>query len=629
MPGRGNMRCELEGMIRPMSQAIDAVLAGTKGFAVALLAPLTARIGSRPRVAGDPSQVLGLCSGPSALAVVEFMGEGSLPTIQALVRDGRGLRIVAGVPVAHAGAEGTLRALGVEVARWDGKTDGVISAVERVVAGMGSAPARPAVAPAAAAHWPARPTAPLAASAPAAPRPAAPAPPSAAKPPAGASAARPAAAPSAGARLTAPAPAAARPVAPPAPAPAGAAARPGTPAAAATPLSATKPASPAPPAAHAGRAAPRPPPAPAAQPPIQGMPQPARPLEPRAPTLATSDPAPAAPVATAAAQSSRPPANFFADLDGDVSVDVGNLAALDSPAVDFHAAGVYVPPPSAAGVDWPAGLASPAQAEDALKRALQGSADPARPLHALATRTLESLSDLELGVLVGEPQPVDAAPIRKAAVLRLRVAEALASAPPQGSKVDSAALFAILGEIDGTLAEVAPLLGAAPGELAPALESIRNSLVREAIDFSEAGQRVATPDGPAAAPRPSPSGRAVAAKVLSIDGAQDTALEKAEDRRKGIAFIALAIVVLGAIGFHVWRHASQGEVRTPPTLPGAPSNTVASTGSGNVQLVVSKTGKFDPAELERFRAQEELRGNRVEEISPGVLKVTTADEPKK
>ena len=42
-----------------MGQAgIDAVLAGTKAFAVALLAPLTTRIGNRPRVAADPGQIL-------------------------------------------------------------------------------------------------------------------------------------------------------------------------------------------------------------------------------------------------------------------------------------------------------------------------------------------------------------------------------------------------------------------------------------------------------------------------------------------------------------------------------------------------------------------------------------------
>lgn len=592
-----------------MSQAIDAVLAGTKGFAVALLAPLTARIGNRPRVAGDPAQVLALCSGPSALAVVEFLGEGSIPTIQVLVRDGRGLRIVAGVPAAHASAESTLRALGVEIGRWDGKTDGVIAAVERVVATMGGAaapaPARPLAAPAPA-PAPTRPPAPATA------RPTAPPPSGAAGPPrAGAiPPGKPVTAAPGGSTRQVNAPSAARSAPAPVPAPAAAAPRPGP----VAPV-AVRPGSSAPPVAQARAAAPRSAPAVAAAVAI--------PLEPRA-----APPAPVPPVAAPAPQAA-PASHLFDDLDADVNVDVADLAA-PAPPVDFHAPGVYVPPPSAPAAAWPSGLATPEQAEDALTRALQERADLARPLQALALRTLGSLSDLERAVLKGKPQPLDPEPIRKAAVLRLRVAEALASAPPPGSPVDSAALSTILGEIDGLLAEVGPLLATAPVELAPALESIRNSLVREAIDFSEAGQRAATTGAPPVqvAARPPPTERAASAKVISVQTPQDAALDRVERRRKVVASVVLAVVALGAIGFHGWREMVRRDVRAPPTLPGAPSNSVASTGSGKVQLVISKTGSFDPAELERFRASEALRGNRVEEISPGVLKVT-ASEPKK
>jgi hypothetical protein len=581
-----------------MSQAIDAVLAGTKGFAVALLAPLTARIGNRPRVAGDPSQVLGLCGGPSSLAVVEFMGEGSLPLIQALVRDGRGLRIVAGVPAAHAAAEGTLRALGVEVGRWDGKTEGVISAVDRAVASIGGAPAPASVRPAV--------PAPARAPAPAVTRPAAGTQPTGAKPsmPGPSPAARPAAPPAASAARpgAAPAPTAPRPAA----APPAAAARPGG-----SGAPAFWPASPAPSAAQPGLP----------------VPQPARP---QAPAQA-HPPGPRNPPASVAAapQPARPPANFFADLDTDVSVDIGDFGAASAPSVDFHASGVYVPPPSAAANDWPGATITPAQAEDALKRAIRGSADPAQPLHALALRTLETLSPVERAVLAGEPQPIDAAPVRKAAVMRLRVAEALASAPPPGSTVDQAALSSILGEIDGLLAEVAPLLAAAPPQLAPALESVRNALVREAIDFSEAGQRVATSAPAAPSPPPAAAARPSSAKVLSIASEQAMSVETADRRKTWTAVVVLALVCLAAIGYHGWRQYTRREIRPPATLPGAPSNTIASGGTGNVQLVISKTGKFDPAELDRFRSQEEIRGNQVEQISPGVLKVTRGSDPQK
>ena len=113
----------------------EAVVAGSRGFALALLAPLTDRIGTRPRVAADPSQVLALCRGPGGLAVVEFQGEDTLRAIQRLVLQGSGLRIVAAVPAALAAADEPLRALGVQLVRWDGRADGVLAAVRMTVMG--------------------------------------------------------------------------------------------------------------------------------------------------------------------------------------------------------------------------------------------------------------------------------------------------------------------------------------------------------------------------------------------------------------------------------------------------------------------------------------------------------------
>lgn len=622
----GNMAAGDGGHARHMSQApIEAVLAGTKSFAVALLAPLTARVGNRPRVAGDPGQVLSLCSGPSALAVIEFTGEGSLQAMQALVRDGRGVRIVAGLPPAHASAEGTLRALGVEVVQWDGrKVDGVVAAVERVVAlmsGAGPVP-RPAAAPAPAPRPPA-PGAPRAPGVPPAPAAGAPAPlpPAAAAtaaaparplPPGPPSAARPTAAPSIARPSTSPAQ---TPAITPSPAKPAMAARASVP-----PVPAS-----APRAAAASPAAPI-----SAGPPIAPPPA-SRPVtdRPPPPGAAASSPAPAATAAGPSAQP-RPPARFFDDLGGDVSVDVADLGD-QQPAppgpTDFHSAGVYLPARADPDVAWPAGICTAAEAEDALRRALHGTADPARPLHSLATRTLGTLSELERSVLSREPQAIDATPIRRAALMRLRVADGLASAPAAGSPVDMAALSGVLGDIDGLLAEVGSLLSSVPPELFPALEAIRNSLVSEAIDFSEAAQRAAAAG--AAAPRPAAAPRASTARVLSFDSQRDVALDSAERRRRWIGLSVLGLVLALAVGYHGWRQISRADVHAQPTLPGAPSNTVASGVPGKVQLVISRTGKFDPAELQRFKTEQELRGNRVEVVSPGVLKVTHATEPKK
>jgi hypothetical protein len=612
---------------------IDAVLAGTKSFAVALLAPLTARIGNRPRLAADPSQVLGLCSGPSALAVVEFTGEGSLGTIQALVRDGKGLRVVAGVPTAHAGAEGTLLALGVEVGRWDGKIDGVVLAVERAVTAMAAPPPSPPK-PAVAIPKPTAPGVPAAAPRPApaaaAPRPSSPAMAPAAPKPAAAAPGRAAAAaaPPVAQRTAAPAArlAVSPPVAPPA--------RPGTtPAAPAAPTaprvaSASAP-SPAP--QRTGPPQPSPRVTPAADPPpptLSRQPVPAplatKPAPAAAPEPPASKPAPVA-VSNASAVPAASPrlaASLFDDVEGDdVSIDEEPPAKLP----DMHAPGVYVPPPPTARLDWPAGICGDAEAGDALRCALDGEVGD-RPLHVLAARVVEAASDLERSVLVGKPVAVDPAPIRKAVVMRLRVADALASAPPTGSPVDTAALSSILGQIDALLAEVAPLLPGAPEELSPALESIRNALVSEAIDFSEAAQRVAAqvPAIPAAEIKGYSERRAAQARVLTSE--KETEQDRIEKRKRTVWLVVAAALLVAVGGFHAiryWQKSSFFAALPPPEVPGM--QIFRSGGAGPV--VLTPTGKVDKAALERFLAAQEALGKQVYEMQNGSFVVLPRGVP--
>jgi hypothetical protein len=313
---------------------------------------------------------------------------------------------------------------------------------------------------------------------------------------------------------------------------------------------------------------------------------------------------------------------YFSDLDADVSLDLDD-AETQAPAqatpVDFHSPGVYVAPPSDPKVYWPAGISTAAEAEDGLQRALHGAADGARPLHDLAMRTLESLSDLERAVLSGEPQPIDTAPIRKAAVMRLRVAEALASVPPPGSSVDSTAVSAVLSEIDGLLAEVS-LVSGAPQELPPALEEIRNALVREAIDFSEAASRVAAqPAEPSAAPVTRPAVRG--ARVLSVTSVP---VEDSRWSAKTIALVVLLVLVALGVGAYHVRRMMPRPVTALKTLAGAPAGTVGTTNRG-IQILTRLPGKtIDPAELERFKAAQEAKGNTVQEIAPGTWHVQPA-----
>src|SRR5512133_3840656 len=116
--GGGNIRARRKPPAPPMDRSPSgAVVAGTRAFAVALLAPVAARVGARPRVAADAAQALALSPGAGGVAVVEFAGHEALPGIERLVREGGGVRVLVAVPPEHATADEILRSLGVEPVR--------------------------------------------------------------------------------------------------------------------------------------------------------------------------------------------------------------------------------------------------------------------------------------------------------------------------------------------------------------------------------------------------------------------------------------------------------------------------------------------------------------------------------
>jgi len=321
----------------------------------------------------------------------------------------------------------------------------------------------------------------------------------------------------------------------------------------------------------------------------------------------------------------KPAADFFGDLEGEVSVDMADFSSTASPSPPApsgsaaRAATVYVPPFVAPRIDWPAGICTAPEAEDALLAALRGIALPSRPLHALALRTLDALSELELAVLSGEPQPVDASPIRKAAVMRLRVADALAGVPPEGSPVDASALSATLVEIDALLSEVAPLLSLVPPELVPALEAIRNALVSEAINFSEAAQRVA---GSTAAVAERAAPRPAQARLLSVDVREG--LTPGSGRQIWMAILLGAAVLLGVI-YHGLHWYQRHQVHRPvPGLPGGMSAEGAPPGGPRMIVPQSADRPVDLDEVARFKAAEEAKGNIVIDTGGGPLLIAPA-----
>jgi hypothetical protein len=337
-------------------------------------------------------------------------------------------------------------------------------------------------------------------------------------------------------------------------------------------------------------------------------------------------PRPAAAAGPTAAASAGPPVPADLDLSDDLDlIPVEDLGAAEAPppaaapqAAPPPAASTYSPPPGAAA--WPAGGLTFDDAEKALQKGLSGRFAGESRLRTVTEGVVNTLCALEFAVVSGDPVAVDPQPIRRAALMRLRVAAALADRPPEGSAVDQGALSAMLGEIDALLSEVNALSQGAPPDVQASLEAVRNALVKEAIDFSEAAQSLVP--GAAvldeAGPAPvRPNLRAARARVLSIS----TRSEPTSRRHLVIwgLFLVAVIVAGGFHGYGWW--ARQQAIASIITLPGQPAGLYlvpAPPGQPRV-LIPVRGAKIDRAELERFKNQEQAKGNTVEELKGGGL----------
>jgi len=276
---------------------------------------------------------------------------------------------------------------------------------------------------------------------------------------------------------------------------------------------------------------------------------------------------------------------------------------------------------------WPATGPGAEEAELALRGALTGTAGPS-PLRAVAEQTAAVLSPLERLVFTGGASPVDSEVIRRAAVLRLRAAATMAIRPPPGSPVDGAAVAGLLSEIDVLLGAVKDLLDQAPLEAQVSLETIRNALVKEAVDFSEASHEIGAGDASLPPPRRI-TGRGAAVRVLSVN-AGVLAEDRPEERRRGwLIWVMLALAALGAGAFHgfSWWQKEQASAELK-TLPGQPDGMMLVPGPpGSVRTLIPLQGPIDRSQLERFKTQQQLLGNVVTELPGGGLSVSREPPP--
>ncbi len=119
-----------------MTQPHDVVIAGSSPFVAKLLAPLTEKVGVRPRVAGDPRQAFVLCHDQARLLVFEYQGDEWLSLCRELnqITDGA-LAIVAALPPTHMGARPALADAGVKhTLMWSGDPGQLLRLVDLALA---------------------------------------------------------------------------------------------------------------------------------------------------------------------------------------------------------------------------------------------------------------------------------------------------------------------------------------------------------------------------------------------------------------------------------------------------------------------------------------------------------------
>lgn len=383
-------------------------------------------------------------------------------------------------------------------------------------------------------------------------------------------------------------------------------------------LAAGQPAAPAPAPPAAAQPAPAPVAAPRATPVLTPIPgglraAPARPATTPAPGAWRTMTAGAGPGNAAVALASAPPAA------PDPLDDVFAAVAEDAPQPDPFASAVEAPtlPPfagtAASSGNWPGTVPSGADAEQVLASAIVGMAPED---DAALEAVLASLGDVERAAVLGDPVPVDGDAVRTAAVLRYRVAVALASVPAPGTPVDAEAAGALLAELDAALAALKAAADAAPDRAAP-LEALRRALVKEAVDLSEAIHRAAPPDAPPPArPLPAPRARIVAVH----EGAGDDVPRA----RKG-PLVALVLAIAAAAAFHGWSWWSQQQTLSAASMPDAPEGLVGRrAAAGGAAVLVGNGRPVDRAALDAFRAQQEAKGMQVKELPGGTVIVVPA-----
>jgi hypothetical protein len=307
---------------------------------------------------------------------------------------------------------------------------------------------------------------------------------------------------------------------------------------------------------------------------------------------AAPPPLPRAPVAQSASVPAR-------------ALDIYELGGTD--AVAEPAAGDPTPADPTA---WPNAVPTPGEAELLLARAVAGELPPGDAGVRVAG-VVAALSRIERSALAGALDDVEHAVLVAAAALRLRVAEALATAPATEVAIDRFAAERLLGDVDAVLGRVKAHSGSATPDVAAELGVVRGALVSAGVALSAviSGFGGAREVPAASSPSPKPD-----ARVLSNTG--EDVDDHAPRSRRGL-LVAFLVVLALTVAYHV-AQARGPAPRALPTIAGAPSTVVVLRRSAG-WLVTALPGKqVDRGEMDAFVAREQAKGNTVKQIGAGM-----------
>jgi hypothetical protein len=270
----------------------------------------------------------------------------------------------------------------------------------------------------------------------------------------------------------------------------------------------------------------------------------------------------------------------------------------------------------APAVPWPDAVPSAAAAEALLLAASAGRGAGDAGVLAAAKRVLASASELERAALAGADVSVEPALLRTIAGLRLRLDLALTTVPAAGGAADQPAAQQLLAEVDGVLEQLKALAAAAPAGVAPALEPMRLAIVDGGVKLAGALSGLVPAAQPTAAP---PAVSKPSVRILSNEQVRP----ESGARVRGGMLAALALAALVAGGYHLWSWTSRPAPQPLPRMAGAPAGLVLyATPASSVRVLVLEDGRrLDPADLERFRKDQELVGMAVVQVNPHTLVV--------